>query len=27
LIAEYIREFNRLGFPEINIEDLPPWFL
>ncbi len=27
LIAEYIREFNRLGLPEINIENLPPWFL
>ena len=27
LIAEYIREFDRLGFPEINIENLSPWFL
>jgi hypothetical protein len=27
LIAKYIREFDRLGFPEINIENLSPWFL
>jgi len=27
LIAEYIREFDRLGLPEINIEHLSPWFL
>jgi hypothetical protein len=27
LIAEYIREFDRLGLPEINIENLSPWFL
>ena len=27
LIAAYIREFNRLGLPEIDIENLSPWFL
>ncbi|RLB90262.1 MAG: hypothetical protein DRH50_12620 [Deltaproteobacteria bacterium] len=27
LIAEYIGHFDRLGLPEIDIEDLPPWFL
>ncbi len=27
LIAVYIREFDRLRLPEIDIENLPPWFL
>jgi hypothetical protein len=27
LIAEYISHFDRLGLPEIDIENLPPWFL
>lgn len=27
LIAQYIGHFDRLDLPEIDIEDLPPWFL
>ena len=27
IIADYIGYFDKLGLPEIDIEDLPPWFL
>ena len=27
IIADFIGNFNRLGLPEIDIENLPPWFL
>jgi Piwi domain len=27
IIANYIGSFDRLGLPEIDIEDMPPWFL
>lgn len=27
LIAEYIGHFDRLGFDEVNLENMPPWFL
>ena len=27
IIADYIGHFDKLGLPEIDIENMPPWFL